>query len=108
MGRSVPLCLNQLQLRFSDTVQVSEALSIPVRCERCGVLLKVPRWIVRRRVRLHFCGSACREAWATVLPDDGERLLLRGRPQFRGGNWKVQTALARERDGFRCRNCKVT
>ena len=108
MGRSLPVCLNQLQLRFSDTRQGSDEPAIPVRCERCGIPVQVPRWMMRRKVRLHFCGKACLEAWATVLPDAGKRLVLRGRPQFRGGNWKVQAALARERDGFRCRNCGVT
>lgn len=108
MGRDVPVCLNQLQLRFSDTRPVSEAPAIPVRCERCGVLIRVPRWMIHRKVRLHFCGKACLEAWATVLPDAGEPLVLKGRPQFRGGNWKAQAALARKRDGFRCRSCGVT
>lgn len=35
-------------------------------------------------------------------------MVLRGRPEYRGGNWKVQAARARERDGFRCRDCGVT
>ncbi|MDE2886788.1 MAG: HNH endonuclease [Gemmatimonadota bacterium] len=64
--------------------------------------------MIRRKVRLHFCGKACLESWATVDSDAGERPALKGRPQFRGGNWKVRAALARERDGFRCRNCGVT
>ena len=107
-GSGVPVCPNQLQLRFPDAQRAYEGQKIAVRCEQCGNPFGVPHWFARGKVRLHFCGKACLDAWTSVLPEDGNRLVLRGRPEYRGGNWKVQTALARERDGFRCRNCGVT
>ncbi|MDE3001517.1 MAG: HNH endonuclease signature motif containing protein [Gemmatimonadota bacterium] len=79
-----------------------------MRCEQCGSLFGVPQWSAPKKVRLHFCCKACLDAWATVDPDAGEGPALKGRPQFRGGNWKVLAAEARERDGFRCRSCGVT
>ncbi|MDE3257310.1 MAG: HNH endonuclease [Gemmatimonadota bacterium] len=107
MGRNVSACLNQLQLHFPDGRPRPRERKVQARCEQCGRLFGVPQWSAPKKVRLHFCGKACLEAWASVLPGVEERLVLTGRPQFRGGNWKVQAALARERDGFRCRNCGV-
>ncbi len=104
----VPVSSTQLQLHFSDTRTAPEAQKVPVRCEQCGNPFGVPRWFARGTVRLHFCGKTCLDAWTSVLPEDESRLVLRGRPEYRGGNWKVQTAVARERDGFRCRKCGVT
>lgn len=107
-GSSDPVLSNQLQLRFSVSKRTPDAQAETVRCEHCGKLNPVPNWIAARKFRLHFCGKACLDAWTSVLPDDGKRMVLRGRPEYRGGNWKVQAARARERDGFRCRNCGVT
>ncbi len=108
MGSGAPVFSNQLQLRFPDARRAHDVQKIAVRCEQCGKPFGVPTWFARGEVRLRFCGKACRDAWTSVLPDDPNRLVLTGRPEYRGGNWKVQTALARERDGFRCRNCGVT
>ena len=107
MGRNIPVCLNQLQLRFPDGLPRPRVRTVPARCEQCGNRFGVPQWSDPKGIRLHFCSKSCLEAWASLLPDVEERLVLKGRPQFRGGNWKVQAALARERDGFRCRNCGV-
>ena len=107
-GSGVPVFPNQLQLRFPEAQRAPEGQTIAVRCEQCRNPFGVPRWFVRGNVRLHFCGKTCLDAWTSVLPEGENRPVLRGRPEYRGGNWKVQTALARERDGFRCRNCGVT
>ena len=108
MGSGVPVISKQLHLSFPDARRAPEIQKIRVLCEQCGNRIDVPRWFALGNLRLHFCGKACLDAWTSVIPDDRNRLVLTGRPEYRGGNWKVQTALARERDGFRCRNCGVT
>lgn len=107
-GSSDPVFSDQLQLRFANSTRAPRGQEETVPCEHCGKPNRIPNWIAARKFRLHFCGKACLDAWTSVLPDDGKRMVLRGRPEYRGGNWKVQAARARERDGFRCRNCGVT
>ena len=108
MGSGVPELPAQLQLRFANSTRAPRGQEETVPCEHCGKPNRIPVWIARRKFRLHFCGKACLDAWRSVLPKEGKRLVLKGRPEYRGGNWKVQSARARERDGFRCRNCGVT
>jgi len=40
--------------------------------------------------------------------DEPFHLCLKGHPKYRGGNWEVQAARARARDGYRCRICGAT
>ena len=108
MESGVPVLPAQLQLRFANSTRAPRGQEETVPCEHCGKPNRIPVWIARRKFRLHFCGKACLDAWTSVLPKEGKRLVLKGRPEYRGGNWKVQSARARERDGFRCRNCGVT
>ncbi len=98
----------QTRLVFAEEQQVRREEEVQVRCRGCGKRFPLPRWYAEKEVGLRFCGSACREAWETDQMDDPFRLRLTGRPEYRGGNWDVQAARARERDGYRCRVCGVT
>ena len=75
-------------------------------CLHCGRSFTAPVWYVRERLRVVFCGDACRKAWEEGF--EGEVLKLDGRPDRRGGDWEVRARQARERDGFVCRGCGVT
>ena len=97
-----------MPLKFAEDERVRGQDEVPVRCRACGKTFGQPRWYTLQGVRLHFCGSTCREAWEQVQTDEPFRLELRGRPKYRGGNWDVQSARARERDEYRCQMCGVS
>jgi 5-methylcytosine-specific restriction endonuclease McrA len=78
-----------------------------IRCRQCRRSLDVPRVIREAGVSLHYCDDACRQAWVESEPDLTVRTGQRGGSQ-RGGNWDLQTRMARERDQFTCRICGVT
>jgi len=80
---------------------------VKVQCCSCGRRFRVPTWYAEAKLRLRFCGRACREAWEREV-DGQDRVRLGGRPARRGGNWAVQASRARGRDGYRCRVCGAT
>ncbi len=77
-----------------------------VHCRFCHKKIDLPPWIDPLAVSLHFCSPACRQAWAEETP--ALEVRLDGRPGRRGASWEIQSSLARQRDGFRCRECGVT
>ena len=77
-----------------------------VACLECGKPLDLPEWFPEQVLELHYCGPRCRKAWARERPDAAIEIGARG--WTRGANWEVQSALARERDGFACQVCGAT
>lgn len=75
-------------------------------CSFCHKQIDLPPWIDTQAVSLRFCSPQCRRAWAEETPSFEVR--LDGRPGRRGANWGIQAHQARQRDGFRCRECGVT
>lgn len=75
-------------------------------CAHCNTRIEVPDWFLAKKLSLVFCGSRCRSAWARSRPeaDPGAS----GARYSRGGNWKIQSLAARERDKFTCRKCGMT
>jgi DEAD/DEAH box helicase domain-containing protein len=63
---------------------------------------------VEQGLNLKFCSKGCRAAWESGRDDGPERVHLRGRPNRRGGNWRLQADRARKRDGFCCQVCGIT
>ena len=82
--------------------------NVQVRCRACGKRFSLPRWYAEMGVRLLFCGERCRKVWDGDRPHEPFHLTLRGRSRYRGGNWGIQAARARARDGYCCRVCGVT
>ncbi len=82
---------------------------VRTRCTCCGKAIQVPQWLFEEGLRLHFCSEACRKRWTSESDLDGDGLIqLDGRPEYRGGNWEIQSQRARERDRYTCRICSVT
>ena len=74
-----------------------------VSCLQCGKKVEMPQWYAGHGLRMHFCSTACRQAWAAEIPSGDITLpKLRGN---RGGNWVLQARKARQRDGFACQVC---
>ena len=81
---------------------------VRMRCTGCGKTIRVPQWLFEQELKLHFCSKACRKWWTSGRDLDGDRLVLDGRPEYRGGNWEIQAQRARERDRYTCRICRIT
>jgi len=79
-----------------------------VRCVQCDKRFTQPRWYVEKGIRSQFCSAKCRTNWELAFPDEPFELVLEGRPEYRGGNWKTQAGRARARDGFCCVSCGIT
>ena len=102
------LISSQMRLSFEEEQKVKREDDLAVRCVQCGKRFGQPRWYVEKGIRSQFCGASCRTNWELASPDEPFELVLEGRPEYRGGNWKTQAHLARERDGFCCKACGVT
>ena len=100
-GGGPPLS-SQLSLTFERKSAASP--SSRTRCSQCARPIDVPAWMANEGLKLHFCDDRCRSQWNQV---GDEPISLRGREQFRGGNWGAQAARARERDAYRCTKCGV-
>ena len=77
-----------------------------VACLECGKPLDLPEWFPEQVMEVHYCGPRCRKAWAREQSDAA--IEIGTGTWTRGANWEVQSALARERDGFACQVCGVT
>lgn len=99
-----PASTDQLGFHFEGPDDANERVQVP--CAACGKKQEIPAAWAKEGARLHFCGPDCRQAWAAEEPDFGVR--LERRSGHRGGNWKVQAARARQRDGYACRMCGIT
>ena len=95
---------SQIRFAFVEEPKVRRTDRVDVRCRGCRRPFSVPRWYAEKGLELHFCGNHCREAWESG-EDESTAVQLAGRPAFRGGNWKIEAARTRRRDGFRCRIC---
>lgn len=98
----------QLGLVFDQDKVVREKEEVKVRCKKCGKQFSLPRWYAEKGIHFRICSRDCRTKWETEQPDKAFFLCLKGRPDYRGGNWYLQAKRARERDGYRCRVCGIT
>lgn len=95
----------QFSLDFASRPETTQSDPVTVRCTHCGKRTAVPRWLEQEGLSLHFCNDRCRRRWRD---DHGADVRLKGRPDYRGGNWNAVAKRIRERDGFRCCDCGVT
>jgi hypothetical protein len=98
----------QIRLHFEEEKEVRREEGVAVRCVQCGKHFPQPRWYAEKGVQSQFCGAECRSHWDLEIFDEPFHLVLEGRPEYRGGNWKSQSQKARERDAYRCQGCGVT
>ncbi|MEE2754834.1 MAG: HNH endonuclease [Candidatus Latescibacterota bacterium] len=96
---------DQFTLAFTTNPETTQSESEHVRCSNCGRNTTVPRWFKKEGLELHFCTDRCRRLWRD---DHRSTVKLKGRPEFRGGNWTEVAQRIRERDAFKCRSCGVT
>ena len=95
----------QLDLGIEDPADPVAA--VDVTCRQCGGQFQVPSWFAATdAVRQLFCTPKCRRAWSQG--NDCDRIELKRRPDERGGNWRIQSRMARERDGFSCCDCGIS
>jgi len=99
---------SQMRLAFAEEQRVRQEDTVAVRCRGCGKRFPLPRWYTEQGIRYRFCSDRCRGAWEMAQEDEAFRLHLKGRPEYRGGNWEAQAGRARSRDGYRCQICGVT
>lgn len=99
---------SQMRLTFGEEQKVRREDDVSVRCVQCNKKFTQPRWYVDKGIRSQFCSASCRTNWELASPDEPFELVLEGRPEYRGGNWKTQAHLARERDGFCCVACGIS
>lgn len=97
----------QIKLKFEEEQQIRHEDTVGVRCVQCGKHFSQPRWYANSGVESKFCSASCRSNWDLETFDEPFHLVLEGRPDYRGGNWKSQSKKARERDGYRCQACGV-
>ena len=95
----------QTRLSFGEEQKVRREDDIAVRCMQCGKRFAQPRWYAEKGIRSQFCSNKCRTHWES---DESFELVLEGRPEYRGGNWKNQADKARARDGYCCASCGMT
>jgi DNA-directed RNA polymerase subunit RPC12/RpoP len=107
-GKYSPVISPQMRLSFEEEREVRREDDISVRCVQCGKRFAQPRWYVEKGIRSQYCSAECRSNWELASPDEPFELVLEGRPEYRGGNWKTQARLARERNGFCCSMCGIT
>jgi 5-methylcytosine-specific restriction endonuclease McrA len=96
---------DQFVFSFSAKPETTQSDSIQVRCTQCGRKTPVPRWFEKEGLELHFCNDKCKASWQN---DHKSEVRLKGRPEYRGGNWQTVSRRIRERDSFRCRSCGVS
>ena len=105
MKKKKRLSSPQMRLPFGEEQKVRREDVITVRCMQCEKRFVQPRWYIEKGMRSLFCSNKCRTYWEF---DETFELVLEGRPEYRGGNWKIQASKARERDGFCCASCGIT
>lgn len=98
----------QMKLLFGEEQHLRKEDGVVVRCVQCGKHFTQPRWYAEKKVQSKFCSATCRSTWDLETFDEPFHLVLEGRPEYRGGNWKAQSQKARERDAFCCQMCGVT
>lgn len=107
MAPEKPDC-SQLNLDFGGAhpTPIDSGARSALACAHCSTRIDVPDWFLAKQLNVMFCGSRCRRAWARGRPeaDSGAS----GARYNRGGNWKIQSLAARERDNFTCRKCGLT
>ena len=99
---------SQLNLEFGSghPTPINLGARSALACAHCNTRIDVPDWFLAKKLSLLFCGTPCRRAWARGRPE--AELGASGVRYSRGGNWKIQSLAARERDKFSCRKCGVT
>lgn len=105
MNKKNYLSSPQMRLSFEEEQKVRREDDITVRCMQCDKRFSQPRWYVEKGIRSQFCSNKCRTHWES---NEDFELVLEGRPEYRGGNWKIQADKARARDGFCCASCGIT
>lgn len=98
----------QMKLMFDEEQHIRHEDGVAVRCVQCGKHFSHPRWYADKGVQSKFCSTKCRSNWDLETFDEPFHLVLEGRPDYRGGNWKGQSQKARARDGYCCQGCGVT
>lgn len=98
----------QMKLLFEEETAIRKEDKVVVRCVQCGKHFTQPRWFADKEVQSKFCSADCRSNWDLETFDEPFELVLEGRPEYRGGNWKSQSKKARERDGYCCQGCGIT
>lgn len=98
----------QMTLAFEEEKQVRHEDGVVVRCAHCGKHFTHPRWYANKGVQSKFCSAACRSDWDLESFDAPFHLVLEGRPDYRGGNWKSQSQAARKRDAYCCQGCGIS
>ena len=98
----------QLNLEFGGghPTPIDSGARSTLACAQCSTRIEVPDWFMAKKLSVMFCGPKCRRSWASERPDAD--LGASGVRYSRGGNWKIQSLAARERDNFSCRECGVT
>lgn len=99
---------SQMKLKFEEEEKIRHEDAVVVRCVQCGKSFSQPRWYANREVQSKFCSTDCRSNWDLDSFDEPFHLVLEGRPEYRGGNWKSQSKKARARDAYSCQGCGVT
>lgn len=81
-----------------------KGVSAPRPCEQCGVMFRPHSG--KKGIQPRFCSRACKGIWHS------KNIVAERHPNWRGGeidyygpNWKSQKKAARNRDGYKCRNC---
>lgn len=103
-----PIFSPQMRLTFDKESQIRGEDAVSVRCVQCGRQFSHPKWYADKGIQSKFCSATCRSHWDLESVDQPFELRLEGRPEHRGGNWKTQSKMARERDGFCCQHCGVS
>ena len=95
----------QISFAFGSDPKTTQSEPVRVRCSHCGKKTTIPRWFEREGLELHFCDDRCKRRWRE---DHRVEVRLKGRPDYRGGNWDTVAREIRERDGYKCRTCGVS
>ncbi|MBT3602630.1 MAG: hypothetical protein HN521_06125 [Candidatus Latescibacteria bacterium] len=98
----------QMRLHFEEEKEVRREDGVAVHCVQCHKRFSQPRWYAEKDVQSKFCSATCRSNWDLETFDEPFHLVLDGRPEYRGGNWKSQSQGARKRDDYTCQGCGVT
>ena len=75
-------------------------------CLYCQKPVDFPEWLRDEGFNLLLCSGACRKAWAKEQVDPPVEIGTKS--WTHGANWEQQKRLARDRDGYACRICRVT
>lgn len=98
----------QMKLSFEEEKEIRQEEGVVVRCNQCGKHFSQPKWYTEKEIQSKFCSATCRSNWDLETFDEPFELVLEGRPEYRGGNWKSQSQKARARDTYCCQGCGIT